>query len=620
MFDFEEALKNLPDHPGVYIMKNSDGEIIYIGKAISLKNRVRQYFQNSRNHSPKVITMVKHIAEFEYILTDSELEALILECNLIKKHKPRYNIRLKDDKHYPYIKVTVNEEYPRVMVVRKVFKDGAKYFGPYSDAYAVRDTIQVIKKMYPIRSCNKSLEYGRVVDRPCLNYHIKRCLAPCQGNISKEDYMVLIKDVIMLLSGKHDELLDELKKRMQEAALNLNFERAAELRDQINSIQKIQEKQKIISSALSDEDVVAFAHGEHGTCIEVFFIRGGKLLGRENYYFDDAEENDGEMLSQFITQFYSDKEYVPKELILQNEIPEINIIESYLSGKRGSKVHIKIPQRGEKNQLVELARKNAEAALEQMKYKLDREREITEVSLEELQAILDLDELPYRIEAYDISNIQGTNPVASMVVFEGGKPKNRDYRRFKIKTVEGPNDYASMAEVIERRFKRGLMEIEKNGNNQSSEGKFSVMPDIVLIDGGEGQVSAAKRVMEELGVDIPTCGMVKDDRHRTRGLIYNGNEVIMYKDSASFKLITRIQDEAHRFAIEYHRSLRSKGSTLSVLDGINGIGKKRRLALLNHFGSIDDIKKASIDDLKRVDGMNERAAKAVYEFFAKENN
>lgn len=608
MFDFEEALKNLPDHPGVYIMKNSDGEIIYIGKALSLKNRVRQYFQSSRAHSIKVLTMVSHIAEFEYILTDSELEALILECNLIKKHMPKYNIRLKDDKHYPYIKVTVNEDYPRVFLTRRVVKDGAKYFGPYSDAYAVRNTLHIIKKLYPIRSCNKALEYGNRVDRPCLNYHIKRCIAPCQGNVPKETYMSLIKDILLLLSGKHEELIDLLKERMKKASLELNFERAAELRDQISSIEKIQEKQKIISQTLLDEDVIAFDNDEEGTCIEVFFIRGGKLLGRENFFFENIED-ESDMLSQFITQFYSDREYIPKELLIQCDIPRIDVIEEYLSSKKGSKVNVKVPQRGDKNKLIEMAKKNAQAALEQHKYRITKEREMTQNALEELALILELEDIPNRIEAYDISNIQGTNPVGSMVVFEGGKPKNKDYRRFRIKTVEGPNDYASMEEVISRRFKRGL---EEAGNK---EGKFSTMPDLILIDGGEAHTAIVKGVLDSLKINIPLCGMVKDDRHRTRGLIYNGQEINIYKDSNSFKLIARIQDEAHRFAIEYHRSLRSKGSTMSVLDDIKGIGKKRRIALLNHFGSVDNIKKASIESLKSVDGMNEAAAREVYEFF-----
>lgn len=620
MFDLNEALKNLPDHPGVYIMKNSEGEIIYIGKAVSLRNRVRQYFQNSRNHPPKVIAMVSHIAEFEYILTDSELEALILECNLIKKHKPRYNILLKDDKHYPYIKVTVNEEYPRVLVTRRVEKDGARYFGPYTDVFAVRETIQIIKKLYPMRSCKKALTYGKAAGRPCLNYHINRCLAPCTGNVDREKYMDMVKNVILFLSGKQDELLDELSKKMEAAAERLDFERAAELRDQINSIRKVQEKQKIISYALEDEDVIAYARDDEGTCIEVFFIRGGKLLGRENFYFEDIEEDEDSLLSQFIMQFYSDREYMPKDILLQREISEINIIESYLTNKRGSKVHIKVPVRGSKSELVEMAKKNAEAALEQLKFKIISEKSMTDDALNELYEILGLENIPYRMEAFDISNIKGTDPVGSMVVFEGGKPKNGDYRRFRIKTVEGPDDYASMEEVLRRRFTRGLKEIEEleSKGKDRTDGKFSNLPDLIMMDGGAGQVSVAERVLNELGIDIPVCGMVKDDRHRTRGLIYKGDEISLYKNSSAFKLITRIQDEAHRFAITYHRSLRSRNSISSVLDEIPGIGKKRRLALIKHFESIDAIKKASIEELKRIEGMNEASALAVYQYFNKQ--
>ncbi len=622
MFDIQEALKNLPDHPGVYIMKDDEGTIIYIGKAISLKNRVRQYFQSSKSHSPKVITMVSHIEEFEYILTDSELEALILECNLIKKHRPRYNIRLKDDKQYPYIKVTVNEEYPRVFMARDVIKDGAKYFGPYTDLYAVRDTLHLVKKLYPIRSCKKDLAFGRVVDRPCLNYHIHRCIAPCLGNVDRDIYMGYVKDIMTLLSGKHDELIKQLRDRMMEAAESLNFERAAELRDQINSIQKIQEKQKLENATMDDGDVIAHVSTEESTCIEVFFIRGGKLLGRENFYFNDVEEDEGEMLSQFMMQFYGDRDYIPREILLQNPINEMDIIESYLSEKKGGRVQLKVPQRGEKSHLIEMARKNAEAALEQMKYRTLKEKEMEEDALEELKLILDIENTPYRLEAFDISNIQGTNPVGSMVVFEGGKPKNRDYRRFKIKTVEGPNDYASMEEVLTRRFKRGIeegKELESKGE-ELTKGKFSSFPDLILMDGGLGQVSIAERVLEELKLNIPVCGMVKDDRHRTRGLIYKGEEVLIHKDSAIYKLVAKIQDEAHRVAIEYHRSLRSKGSVMSLLDGISGIGKTRRLALINHFISIEDIKKASVEELKKVRGMNEKAAIAVYEYFRDNNN
>ncbi|SKA98475.1 Excinuclease ABC subunit C [Caloramator quimbayensis] len=618
MFDLDEALKNLPDKPGVYIMKNSDGEIIYIGKAVSLKNRVRQYFQNSKNHSPKVYAMVSHIEEFEYILTDTEIEALILECNLIKKHKPRYNILLKDDKHYPYIKVTVNEEYPRIFMTRKIEKDGAKYFGPYTDTYAVRETLQIIKKLYPIRSCKKTLYYGEKNGRPCLNYHIKRCLAPCTGTVNAKEYENMINNILLFLSGKHDKLIEELTEKMNEASENLQFERAAELRDKINSIKTIQEKQKIITSSNDDEDVIAYAENEDKICIEVFFIRGGKLLGREDFYFDDIDD-DERLLSQFIMQFYSEREYIPKNILLQRNISELGIIESYLTQKRGSRVYIKVPERGVKSGIIELARKNAVAALEQLKYKILREKNMTEYSLEELSEILELDNIPNRIEAYDISNIQGTDSVGCMVVFEGGKPKNSDYRRFKIKTVEGPDDYRSMEEILIRRFKRGLEEIREleNLGKNISEGKFSNFPDLIMMDGGLGQVSVAEKVLEEFNLDIPVCGMVKDEKHKTKGIVFRGSEISLYKDSNSFKLITRIQDEVHRFAISYHRSLRTKNTITSILDEIPEIGKKRRLALIKHFENVEAIKKASIEELRKIEGMNEKAAIAVYEYFNK---
>lgn len=616
MFDFEEALKNLPPKPGVYIMRDIEDEIIYIGKAVSLKNRVRQYFQNSKNHSPKVRVMVEHIACFEYMLTDSELEALILECNLIKKHKPKYNILLKDDKHYPYIKVTLKEEYPRIMVVRRILKDGAKYFGPYSDAYAVKESIQLIKKIFPLRNCNREVEYGKTIGRPCLNFFINRCLAPCQGNVEKDIYMEMIKKIIDFLSGKQDDISSELKIKMENAAENLDFERAAELRDAINSIKTIQEKQKVITTALEDQDVIAFSNSDGGSCIEIFFIRGGKLLGRENFYFDHIEEDNHDLLSQFMMQFYSNREYVPRDILLQNEIPELNIIESYLSGKKGSKVQIKVPKRGEKSELMEMARMNAEAALEQLKYKYLTEKQKTIGALEELQTILELSKLPNRIEAYDISNIMGTDPVGSMVVFEEGKPKNKDYRRFKIKTVTHSDDYASMEEVLNRRFKRAISEISLGDKN--APGRFATLPNLILMDGGLGQVNIAERVLRELGLEITVCGMVKDNKHRTRGLIYKGEEVSIYKDSNAFKLITRIQDEAHRVAITYHRSLRTKGSVASVLNEIDGIGEKRRMALLNGFKYLEDIKSASVEALKGIKGMSEPSARKVYEYFHKE--
>lgn len=615
MFDFEEALKNLPDNPGVYIMKNSNGEIIYIGKAVSLKNRVRQYFQNSKNHSPKVIAMVSHIAEFEYILTDSEIEALILECNLIKKHRPRYNILLKDDKHYPYLKVTLNEDYPRVIIVRRMKKDGAKYFGPYTDVFALRETVHLIRKLYPIRSCKKNIVFGRQVDRPCLNYHIKRCIAPCRGNVDKNKYMEMIKDIMLFLSGKHDELVENLTKKMQEASDLLDYEKAAQIRDQIISIKKVQEKQKIVSSSFEDEDVIAFASDDENTCMEVFSIRGGKLLGKQDYYFNSSTEFDEEIISQFIMQLYSEKEDLPRDILLQNKISEIESIESYLTGKKGSKVNIKVPVKGSKKQIVNMAYENAKAALEQKKFRVQREKEMTGGAVSELSFILDLDNVPKRIEAFDISNIQGTDPVGSMVVFENGKPTKSEYRRFKIKTVNQPDDYKSMEEILTRRFKRGISELKDE--DLMKNGKFSKFPDVIMMDGGVGQVNVAVNVLKEYGLNIPVCGMVKDDNHRTRGLIYEGSEISIKKDSASFKLITRIQDEAHRFAISYHRSLREKKSIYSIIDEIPMIGEKRRIEIMRHFESLDAVKAASIDELKKIKGMNEKAAEEVYNYFRK---
>lgn len=617
MFDIQQALKELPDHPGVYIMKNDQGEIIYIGKAVSLKNRVKQYFQKSSSHTPKVKAMVRHIAEFEYILVDNEMEALILECNLIKKHKPRYNILLKDDKHYPYIKITLNEEYPRVMITRKVLKDGAKYFGPYSDAGAVRETLETLRKLYPVRSCNKIVCFGKCLGRPCLNFYIGRCMAPCQGNVDRESYMRSINKIITFLSGKNEEVIDELKESMNEAAEKLEFEKAAAIRDEINALERILEKQKITTTTQEDQDVIACYRSTFGTCVAIFFVRGGKLLGMENFFFDDVEEDEGELLQQFVVQFYSNVEYVPKLVLLHKEVPDMGTLEQYLSEKRGSKVEIRVPKRGEKSELMDMAVLNAQAAFEQMRFKQVKERQMTEGAIEELQVVLDLRKPPTRIEAFDISNIQGTDPVASMVVFENGRPSNKDYRRFKIKTVEGPNDYASMKEVIQRRFQRGLSEREKlqQEGKDPDLGKFSKLPDLVLIDGGLGQTGIALEVIEGMGLNIPVCGMVKDDRHRTRGLVYNNQEIQLYRDSNAFKLVTRIQDEAHRVAIEYHRSLRTKGTMTSVLDQIKGIGKKRRLALLNSYKSIDEISRASIDELKKIDGMNEAAAKAVFNYF-----
>lgn len=617
MFDFEEALKNLPDSPGVYIMKNSEKQIIYIGKAVSLKNRVRQYFQNSKNHSPKVKAMVSHIAEFEYILVDSELEALILECNLIKKHKPRYNILLKDDKHYPYIKVTVNEEYPRIFIARKILKDKAKYFGPYADAGAVKETIKTVKQLYPIRSCHKHVKFGEKIDRPCLNYHIGRCLAPCTGKVPVDEYMSMVNDIMLLLEGKQDELIEKLANKMQSASENLNFEAAAAYRDQINAVKKMQERQKIISTDFVNQDVIASSRNNEYTCIEIFFVRGGKFLGRKNFFFEDTFESIEETISQFIIQFYSEVQDIPSTIMCSMEPKNAESLEEYLTGKKGSRVKIKVPQKGEKYKLIEMAERNAESAIEQKRYRTDREKHDTIGAIEEIKAILNLEKVPRRIEAFDISNIQGVDSVASMVVFEDGRPSNRDYRRFKIKNVEGPNDYASMEEVIERRFTRGLSEakeIKKSGGS-IEDGKFSKFPDLIMMDGGEGQVNSAKKILKKLNITIPVCGMVKDDYHRTRGLIYEDNEIEIYKDSGAFRLSAKIQDEAHRFAITYHRSLRSKRIVHSELTEIAGVGKTRAMAIMNHFKTIDDVKKASIDDIINVKGMNRKAAEAVYNYF-----
>lgn len=612
MFNIEEELKRLPPSPGVYIMRDVDGNIIYIGKAKSLKNRVRQYFRSNKNHSPKVIAMVYHIVRFEYILTDSELEALILECNLIKKHKPKYNILLKDDKHYPYIKVTIKEDYPRVFMTRNYIKDGSKYFGPYTDVSAVKETLLIIEKHFTLRSCRKPIVYEEASGRPCLNHHIGRCLAPCTGEVSKEEYMEVTDNILEFLSGKDNKLLKTLESKMEKASKELDFEKAKEIRDEIFAIKKIREKQKIISSTLEDEDVIAFSKDDDKACIEVFFVRGGKLLGRENFYFDDIEE-DNDLVYSFITQFYSNREFVPKEILLQSEIAEINIVESFLSRKKGSKVKIKVPKRGNKNNILEMAKKNADVCLDNIKYKMLKEKQSTVGAIEELQVILGLDKMPYRIESYDISNINGTDPVGSMVVFKNGKISSKDYRRFKIKTIVGPDDYGSMREIITRRFTRGLKERE----NGDSKGRFSEFPDLILMDGGIGQVNVAIEVLKSLDINIPVSGMVKDYKHRTRALVYNGNEIDILKESYAFKLITKIQDEVHRVAITYHRSLRSKSLTESELDNIDGVGNTRKRELLAHFGSVSKIKAASIDEIASVKGISKSVAENVSKYFNK---
>ncbi|HOS68899.1 MAG TPA: excinuclease ABC subunit UvrC [Bacillota bacterium] len=618
MISLEDKLKNLPEKPGVYIMRDEYNEIIYIGKAINLKNRVRQYFQNSKNQHPKVAAMVERITDLEYIITDSELEALILECNFIKKHRPKYNVMLKDDKQYPYIKITVKEDYPRLLIVREIKKDGAKYFGPYTDVTAVNRTIDLLKGLFPIRYCSKNISRAIGKERPCLNYHIKKCIGPCQGNVSKEQYRELIDSVIMMLEGKQEEVLKQLEDKMHQAADNLDFEKAAEIRDNMNSLIKIAEKQKVISSALIDQDIIAFALNESESCIQVFFVRGGKLIGREHFLIEDTKLSDSkEILSSFIKQYYGSDALIPREIILQEEIDEINIIERWLSDKKGGRVKLVVPRRGEKQKLIEMVSRNAEDTLRLLIEKQKNDTEKTMGACRELKDILELNAVPVRIEAFDISNIQGVLNVGSMIVFEQGKPNNRNYRRFRIKSVEGANDYESMREIVERRFVHGLKEreeLEAEGKDFEL-GRFSVFPDMILLDGGIGQVNAVLPVLRELDINIPVCGMVKDDKHRTRGLIYNGREIELPKASKAFRLISAIQEEAHRFAISYHKSLRSKTTVKSALDDIPGIGPARRKALLKSFGSLKNIKKASLEELEKVQGMNRKVAEVVYNFF-----
>ena len=618
VFDFEYQLKILPEAPGVYLMKNNLGEIIYVGKAKILKNRVRQYFQTSKNHSEKVKAMVKNIAEFEYIVTDSEMEALILECNLIKKYSPRYNILLKDDKYYPFIKITINEEFPRVFVTRNHANDGGKYFGPYTDAAAVYSTIELIKKIFPLRTCKRVIKEGLPMTRPCLNYHIGLCKAPCAGFISKEDYGIIIKDTVELLTGKDKNIKDALKKEMESAAEALEFEKAAALRDKILAIDKINEKQKIVIGNCENEDFINVYVDETDVCLQVFFLRDGKIVGREHFILNDqAYEEGSELIEGFIKRFYGGTAFIPKTIY----VPFINegeILEQWLSSKKDSKVTIKIPQKGEKKKTLEMVGNNAKITLEQFKLKDKQDKELHKIALQELTDLLELEEIPQRIESYDISNIMGVDSVGTMVVFEDGKPKNSDYRRFKIKSVIGANDYDSMREILERRFKHGLEEVEKikQRNLELSKGKFCVFPDLILMDGGKGQVNVALEVLNSLNINIPVCGMVKDDKHKTRGLIYNNIELLMRSNSQSMHLITRIQDEVHRFAITYHRTLRDKRTLYSILDNIPNIGEKRRRELLKKFGSIENIKNASAKELMETPSMDSKAAECVIEYFS----
>lgn len=611
MFDIQEELKKLPAKPGVYIMHDEKDAIIYVGKAISLKNRVRQYFQNSRNLGIKKEQMVQQIARFEYIITDSELEALVLECNLIKEHRPKYNTMLKDDKSYPFIKVTVNEEYPRVLFARRMKKDKSKYFGPYTSAGAVKDSLELIRKLYHVRTCNRSLPRDIGKERPCLYYHIKQCKAPCQGYISKEEYNEQITGVLDFLNGDYKKLLKELEEKMLAASEEMRFEEAVEYRDLMQSIQKIGERQKITGSQGEDKDVIAMAADEEDAVVQVFFIRDGKMIGRDHFYLKiAADASSGQVLLNFVKQFYAGTPFIPKELMIQEEIEETQVLEEWLSKKRGQKVRIRVPKKGTKEKLVELAARNAQMVLSQDREKLKREEGRTIGAMKEICQLLDLEDIT-RVESYDISNISGFESVGSMVVYEKGKPKRNDYRKFKIKSVKGPDDYASMEEVLTRRFRRGLQEKE----DPEEVGGFRQFPDLILMDGGKGQVHIAESVLKSLGIDIPVCGMVKDDNHRTRGLYYQDREIPIGHSTEGFKLITRIQDEVHRFAIEYHRLLRSKGQIHSVLDDIEGIGPARRKSLMKYFKSIEAIREASVEDLRKAPSMNIQAAEKVYRFF-----
>jgi excinuclease ABC subunit C len=632
-FNIENELKKLPAKPGVYLMHDASDEIIYVGKAIKLCNRVRQYFQRSKKPSAKIEQMVSHVAYFEYIVTDSEMEALILECNLIKKHRPRYNTMLMDDKAYPYIRITVDEDFPRVMLAHKQVRDKSRYFGPYPSGLAVKDTLELVHKLFGIRTCNRVLPRDQGKERPCLNYHIGQCMGPCQGYVTKEEYNKQIDRVISLLNGNYVQLRKELEEKMKAAAAELEFETAAKYRDLAEGITKIAQQQKITdSSSLNDRDVIASAIEGTDAVVQVFFVREGKLIGRDHYHVSVAGgDTEADVLSSFIKQYYAGTPFLPGEIYIPCELEDMEIISSWLSKKRGKKVELLVPKRGRKEKMLELAAQNATIVLRQDKDRIKREEERTTGALKEIEGWLNLPHI-YRMEAYDISNTSGMESVGSMVVFEGGKPKRNDYRKFKIRTVQGPNDYASMYEVLTRRFERAIKNKENSHNMSSQEYKatvsqpqsqensitadsFSRLPDVIMMDGGRGQVNMALEVLDKLGLSIPVCGMVKDDHHRTRGLYYNNVELPIDTHSEGFHLITRVQDEAHRFAIEYHKSLRGKKEIHSILDDIPGIGPKRRLALMRQFGDIYAIREATVAQLADVEGMNERAAEAVYEFF-----
>lgn len=602
MFDIQEQLKKLPAEPGVYLMKDENDKIIYVGKAVSLKNRVRQYFQSSKNHSSKVKSMVKNIKSFEYIITDSELEALILECNLIKKYRPKYNVLLRDDKTYPYIKVTVNEDFPRVLKVRRVIRDKAKYFGPYTNVEAVNDTLDVIRNIYPIRTCNVDIERAIKNNmRPCLNLHIKRCVGPCTGNVSKEEYNKMIEEILLFLSGKEETLIEILKEKMNKCSMEFNFEEAALYRDKIINLQDMMQKQKIdVSTEDVNQDIIAMAYNDEEACVQSFFIRHGKIVGREHFILEGTKDSSKEsILSSFVKQFYMKAEYIPKEIIIECEIEDQVVLEEWLSNIKGQKVFIRVPQKGDKKSLISMVKKNAMEYLEKFSNLNKRKYERSEGALIELAEVLGLEEPPRRIESYDISNIQGVDSIGVMVVFTNGLKDKKEYRRYKIKTVEGPNDYDSMAEILDRRLQKG---------------DFA---DLILLDGGKGQVSAVQKVFDKYGIDIPLWGMYKDDRHRTKGLICASKEIELDKTSNLYRFVASIQEEVHNYAISYHRSLRNKSLTKSSLDDIPGVGEKRKKALLSHFKSIEDIKNASVEELAKVEGLNKSVAENIYDYFRK---
>ncbi|MGF6989384.1 excinuclease ABC subunit C [Lachnospiraceae bacterium PF1-21] len=613
-FDIPEELKKLPAKPGVYLMHDESDEIIYVGKALSLRNRVRQYFQSSRNKGAKIEQMVTHIRRFEYIVTDSEVEALVLECNLIKEHHPKYNTMLMDDKGYPFIKVTVQEPFPRIMLARKLAKDKAKYFGPYTSAGAVKDTIELMRKLYFIRDCNRKLPRDIGKERPCLYYHIHQCKGPCQGYISESEYREYVDQVLSFLGGKYDDVQEKLKAKMENAAQELNYELAGEYRDLLASVSKIAQRQKITDTKGSDRDILGIARDAGDAVVQVFFIRGGRLIGRDHFYLKNgAGDSEGQLLSSFIKQFYGGTPFIPSEVMLPTAVADQEVIEEWLSSRREARVHLIVPQKGQKERLVELATKNASLILNTDKERLQREAGRTIGATKEIAGLLGIPHCD-RIEAYDISNISGFDSVGSMVVYEKGRPKRNDYRKFKIKGVEGADDYKSLAEVLGRRFRHGLKEQEE-GRGAPQTGKFDTFPDLIMMDGGKGQVGIALSVLAELDLQIPVCGMVKDDKHRTRGLYYNNVEIPIPKNSEGFRLITRIQDEAHRFAITFHRDLRSKGQVHSILDDIKGVGPARRKELMRSFQSIDQLKAASVAELAKLPGMNEKVAQEVYDFF-----